>query len=131
LDTTDIEVDWQQPVAAIFKAAMDDDFNTPEAIAVLFDLANQVNKSGSLEEASLLKKLAGILGLLQRNPESYLQGEIAAGGISQDQIEALINQRLEAKRNKDFAFADSIRKQLLEDGIVLEDTSSGTTWRRD
>ena len=130
LDVADIEVDWQQPAAATFKAAMDDDFNTPEAVAVLFDLANQVNKGGSLESASILKKLAGILGLLQRNPESYLQGEVEVGAVSQDQIEALINQRLEAKRNKDFASADRIRKQLLEDGIVLEDTSSGTSWRR-
>jgi len=130
LDVADIEIDWQQSHAATFKAAMDDDFNTPEAVAVLFDLANQVNKSGSPDEASLLKKLGGILGLLQRNPETYLQGEIEAGGISQDQIEVLINQRLEAKRNKDFALADTIRKQLLEAGIVLEDTALGTSWRR-
>src|SRR5450830_1994495 len=130
LDVADIEIDWQQPAAATFKAAMDDDFNTPEAIAVLFDLANQVNKAGSLESASLLKKLAGILGLLQRNPESYLQGEVEIGSVSQAQIEELINQRLEAKRKKYFALADHIRKQLLEDGIVLEDTSSGTSWRR-
>jgi cysteinyl-tRNA synthetase len=130
LDVADIEIDWHQPPAARFKAALDDDFNTPEAIAVLFDLANLVNKSGSLGEASLLKKLAGILGLLQRNPESYLQGEVEANGIPQAQIERLINQRLDAKRNKDFALADAIRKQLLEAGVVLEDTSLGTNWRR-
>jgi cysteinyl-tRNA synthetase len=130
LDAVDIEVDWEQSPASTFKAAMDDDFNSPEAIAVLFELANQVNKSGSLKEASLLKTLAGVLGLLQRNPESYLQGEVGSGGISQDQIDSLINQRLEAKRNKDFALADAIRKRLLEAGIVLEDAASGTSWRR-
>jgi len=130
LQVTDIEIDWQQAPALSFKAAMDDDFNTPEALAVLFDLANQVNKSGSLKQASLLKKLAGVLGLLQRNPEGYLQGQAESGAISQAQIEALITQRLEAKRNKDFATADGIRKQLIEDGIVLEDHSSGTNWRR-
>ncbi|BCM24187.1 cysteine--tRNA ligase [Methyloradius palustris] len=130
LDVADIEIDWHQPAAATFKTAMDDDFNTPEAIAVLFDLANQVNKAGSLKEAGLLKKLASILGLLQRNPESYLQGEVEVGGISQELIWMLINQRLDAKKNKDFALADSIRKELLEAGIVLEDHSSGTSWRR-
>ncbi len=122
----DVEVDWQQPLAARFKAAMDDDFNTPEAMAVLFDLANELNKSKSTETAGLLKKLAGILGLLQRNPDDFLQGD-----MSQTlNIDDLIQARAEAKKAKNFAEADAIRKQLLEAGIVLEDTPQGTTWRR-
>ncbi|HNZ57170.1 MAG TPA: cysteine--tRNA ligase, partial [Methylophilaceae bacterium] len=124
--SADVEVDWQQPLAVRFKAAMDDDFNTPEAMAVLFDLANELNKSKSTETAGLLKKLAGILGLLQRNPDDFLQGD-----VSQTlNIDGLIQARIEAKKAKNFAEADAIRKQLLEAGIVLEDTPQGTTWRR-
>lgn len=122
----DVEVDWQQPLAARFKLAMDDDFNTPEAFAVLFDLANELNKSKSTETAGLLKKLAGILGLLQRNPDDFLQGD-----MSQTlNIDGLIQARTEAKKAKNFAEADAIRKQLLEAGIVLEDSPQGTSWRR-
>lgn len=124
--SADVEVDWQQPLAVRFKAAMDDDFNTPEAMAVLFDLANELNKSKSTETAGLLKKLAGILGLLQRNPDDFLQGEVA----QTLNIDGLIQARAEAKKTKNFAQADAIRKQLLEAGIVLEDTPQGTIWRR-
>jgi len=120
------DVDWQHPQAARFKAAMDDDFNTPEAIAVLFDLANEVNKTKDASALRLLKGLAGVLGLLQRSPDEFLQGE-ATGELD---VEGLIEARLAAKKNKNFAEADAIRKQLADAGIVLEDTPQGTTWRR-
>lgn len=120
------EPDWQHPQAARFKVAMDDDFNTPEAIAVLFDLANEANKTKQPQTQALLKNLAAILGLLQRDPDEFLQGEVSE---SLD-IEGLIQARLEAKKNKNFAEADAIRKQLAEAGVILEDTPQGTTWRR-
>ncbi|MDP3743821.1 MAG: cysteine--tRNA ligase [Methylotenera sp.] len=119
-------VDWQHPQAARFKDAMNDDFNTPEALAVLFDLANEVNKTKLAETARMLKNLSGVLGLLQRNPDDFLQGE-ASETLD---IDGLIQARLTAKKNKSFAEADAIRKQLAEAGIVLEDTPQGTTWRR-
>lgn len=119
-------IDWQHPQALRFKEAMDDDFNTPEAMAALFDLANELNKTKSVETAQLLKNLAGVLGLLQRNPEVFLQGE-ATQALD---VEGLIQARMTAKKTKDFAQADAIRKQLLEAGIVLEDSAQGTTWRR-
>jgi len=122
----DATVDWQHPQAARFKAAMDDDFNTPEAIAVLFDLANEVNRTKDTNSLRLLKGLAGVLGLIQRNPDEFLQGDVTAAL----DVESLIQARLAAKKNKSFAEADAIRKQLADAGIVLEDTPQGTTWRR-
>jgi cysteinyl-tRNA synthetase len=119
-------IDWQHPQALRFKEAMDDDFNTPEAMAALFDLANELNKTKLAETAQLLKNLAGVLGLLQRNPEVFLQGEETQAL----DVEGLIQARITAKKAKDFAQADAIRKQLLEAGIVLEDSAQGTTWRR-
>lgn len=125
------KIDWQQAQAAKFKTAMDDDFNTPEALAVLFDLANDLNKTKSVATAKLLKHLAGVLGLLQRTPESYLQSDVAASATENAlDIDALIIQRVEAKKAKNFAEADQIRKTLAEQGIVLEDTAQGTIWRR-
>ncbi|HEU4709702.1 MAG TPA: cysteine--tRNA ligase [Methylophilaceae bacterium] len=125
------EIDWDQAAAMKFKAAMDDDFNTPEAMAVLFDLANEVNKSHSVELASQLKSLANVLGILQREPEEFLQhGQPSAYGFAPEQIEGMIAQRLEARRSKNFAEADRIRKELLDAGIILEDGPQGTIWRR-
>lgn len=122
----DSVIDWLHPQAARFKDAMNDDFNTAEAMAVLFDLANEVNKTKSQEAVGLLKNLAGVLGLLQRSPDEFLQGD-ASGEMD---IDGLIHARLTAKKNKNFAEADAIRKQLAEAGVVLEDTPQGTTWRR-
>ncbi len=124
------DVDWSEAYAQRFKAAMDDDLNTPEAVAVLFDLANEVNRNQSAELAAQLKALAGVLGLLQRDPQEFLQGGASAGGLDDAAISAQIEARIAAKKAKNFAEADRIRKALLDAGIVLEDTAQGTTWRR-
>ena len=121
-----LPVDWSHPLAARFRDAMNDDFNTPEAMAVLFDLANEVNKTKSQDAVNLLTNLAAVLGLLERNPDEFLQG-VTSGDMN---VEAMIQARMIAKKNKNFAEADAIRKQLADTGIVLEDTSQGTTWRR-
>ncbi|MDO8206844.1 MAG: cysteine--tRNA ligase [Gallionella sp.] len=123
-------VDWNEPYALRFKAAMDDDFNTPEALAVLFDLANEVNRSQSAESALQLKALGAVLGLLQREPTEFLQGGSVAQGSDDALIAAQIVARNEAKQAKNYAEADRIRKALLADGIVLEDSAAGTNWRR-
>lgn len=127
VNVPDSDIDWQQPQAAKFKSAMDDDFNTPEAIAILFELANDLNKDKSQQTAALLKQLASIVGLLQRDPEAFMQGEDLGGELD---IDNLITARIAAKKGKDFAEADRIRKLLSDAGIVLEDTAQGTTWRR-
>ncbi|PPC96570.1 cysteine--tRNA ligase [Methylotenera mobilis] len=140
LDVIDAKVDWQHPYAVRFKQAMDDDFNTPEAMAVLFDLANEVNKTKSADVVSLLKNLAGVLGLLSRDSDDFLQGKSNAINANADgakltdnattlNVDDLITKRLEAKKAKNFAEADRIRKELAEAGIILEDTPQGTTWR--
>jgi cysteinyl-tRNA synthetase len=145
-------IDWSDAYAGRFKAAMDDDFNTPEAIAVLFELAAEVNRSKSATNSGLLKALGAILGLLGRDPTDFLQGRGASGAVqmepkegkgtgradvgapsaalSRDKIEQMIAARAAAKRAKNYAEADSIRNDLLDAGIVLEDTPRGTTWRR-
>jgi cysteinyl-tRNA synthetase len=122
------DIDWAQPQAASFKAAMDDDFNTPEAVAVLFELANETNKTKSAQTASLLKSLGGLLGLLQNDAVSHLQG--ATSAVDAEQIEQLIADRVAARKAKNFAEGDRIRQQLLDMGIVLEDTAQGTIWRQ-
>jgi cysteinyl-tRNA synthetase len=125
----DVSIDWAEPYAARFKAAMDNDFATSEAVAVLFELAAEVNRSKSAQAAGLLKALGACIGLLQGEPKAFLQAG-AADGESSEAIDALIARRAAAKAAKDFAQADSIRKQLLEQGIVLKDSPSGTTWER-
>jgi cysteinyl-tRNA synthetase len=127
-----VAIDWQHPFAARFKAAMDEDFGTPEAVAVLFDLASEVNRTRSGELAGLLRALGGCLGLLQGSADDFLQagsGAVAQGGDA-EQIAQLIAQRAAAKQQRDFAQADRIRQQLTDMGVVLKDSASGTTWER-
>ncbi len=125
------EIDWSEPHAAAFKAAMDDDFNTPIAVSVLFELANHVNKTSDVAAAQLLKSLAAVLGLLERPASEFLQAGGQAAEIDVAQVEALIEQRKAAKAAKDFAQADAIRAQLTEMGIVIEDKPGGAVdWRR-
>jgi len=122
---------------ARFFAAMDDDFNTPEALAVLFDLVREVNRlrresdNAAARLGAELCRLGGILGILQDDPEAYLRGgEGGAEGLSDAQIEDLIAQRLAARKGKNWAEADRIRDELKAKGVLLEDGAGGTTWRR-
>jgi cysteinyl-tRNA synthetase len=123
----DAPVDWDAPHAAAFRRAMNDDFNTPLALASLFELATEVNRGGSARDAGQLKSLAATLGVLQQSPKTFLQ---AGAGLDETAIRAAITARNEAKARKDYPEADRIRKSLFEQGVVLKDTPSGTTWVR-
>ncbi|MCW5654118.1 cysteine--tRNA ligase [Hydrogenophaga sp.] len=124
-------IDWGQPHAQRFRAAMDEDFGTPEAVAVLFELASEVNRTRDADLAGLLRALGGVLGLLQSDPAAYLQAGGAHGdGPDEAAILSLIDQRAAAKKSRDFALADCIRQDLLAQGIVLKDGPAGTTWER-
>ncbi len=122
--------DWHSNYGARFQAAMNDDFNTPEALAVLFELANEVNRTQTPELAAQLKGLGAVLGLLARPAQDFLQSGVETDGLDANAIEAAIAARQAAKKAKDFSKADEIRKNLLDQGIVLEDSAQGTTWRR-
>ncbi|WP_415884904.1 cysteine--tRNA ligase [Neptuniibacter sp. QD37_6] len=135
-----VEISDEAPVNdfdARFVEAMNDDFNTPKAISVLFELVNELNKAtreNSPEAGKLagqLVRLGSILGLLQQDADAFLKGEDKEGELSSDEIEALIGQRAEAKKAKNFAESDRIRDELAEQGIILKDSREGTTWFRE
>ena len=125
LDVPEREVDWAVPQAATFRAEMNEDFNTPGAVAVLFELANEANRTRSTDAAALLKGLAATLGFLQQTPRDYLR---AGNTLDEACIAERIAARDSAKKARDFALADQIRQGLLAEGIALKDSSAGTTW---
>ncbi|MDQ9832235.1 cysteine--tRNA ligase [Acinetobacter soli] len=129
----------EQTYVERFNTAMRDDFNTPEAMAVLFELIRELNRAVKEEQSDLattlystLRALTDILGLVQHHVDDFLKSTIGHedSGLSDSEIETLIQQRADAKKAKDFAGADAIRKSLLDSGIILEDTRQGTVWRR-
>jgi cysteinyl-tRNA synthetase len=125
---TSAPIDWTEPHAQRFRDAMDEDFGTPEAVAVLFDLAREIGR-GRAELAPQLRALGGVLGFLQRDPVEFLQAG-PAGTLSDAEIRERIESRSEARRRKDYAASDRIRAELEASGVVLEDEPGGTTWRR-
>jgi len=130
-------VTLQNDYAERFCAAMDDDFNTPRALAVLFEIASELNKAAREGDAAApqlaaqLKQLAGMIGLLQQDPDQFLQGEAGEGDLSSAEIEALIAQRAQARKDRDFAESDRIRDLLADKGIILKDSREGTSWYRE
>lgn len=131
------EMTLQNDYEQRFVEAMDDDFNTPRALAVLFEIASELNKAARNNDpvapqlAAQLKQLAGMIGLLQQEPDQFLQGEAGEGDLSAEEIEAFIEQRAQARKDKDFAESDRIRDLLAEKGVVLKDSRDGTSWYRE
>jgi cysteinyl-tRNA synthetase len=121
------EIDWSNSYAERFKKAMNEDFSTPEAVSVLFDLSVEVNKSKDPYLSGLLKALGSCLGILESSPSAFLK---AGASVGEPEIEKQIHARAQAKKEKNFALADEIRKALLDQGIVLKDSAQGTTWEK-
>ena len=124
----DLPLDWNEECAKRFAEAMNDDFNVPVAVAQLFELANRAQAQKSAAMSRQLKKLGAILNILQADPEVFLKGSTA--GLDEAAIEEAIAARAAAKKAKDYAKADEIRKHLAEQGVMLTDTPQGTTWQR-
>jgi len=118
-----------------FREAMDDDFNTPEALAILFELSKEINRTEDHAESTrlgnIMMRISSSLGLLESDSESWFKNSVAADGLSNEEIDELINQRIEAKAAKDWSKADAIRDELQAQGITLEDSGTTTSWRRD
>jgi len=131
------EAALENDYAERFCAAMDDDFNTPRALAVLFEVASELNKAVrdndpvASQLAAQLRQLGGMIGLLQQEPDQFLQGQGDTGGLTSDEIEVLIEQRAQARREKNFGESDRIRDLLAEQGIILKDSREGTRWYRE
>jgi len=125
--TEDFDINWENPYAKKFKQAMDDDFNTPLAISIIFEMVTELNKSQSEDVANMIKRLAATIGLINSNPIDFLQSDLV---ITPEEIEEYIKQRQIAKQNKDFNLADKIRDNLLAKGVILEDNKNGTIWRK-
>ena len=123
-------INWDLKFPSSFKKSLDDDFNTPEAIALLFELALKVNKDKNVEDANLLIKLGNILGILSHNAETFLKNDINNDIDIDIDIEGVIKKRNEAKASKDYKTADELREYLLENNILIEDTPTGTVWRK-
>jgi cysteinyl-tRNA synthetase len=126
------EIDWSNIWGERFRAAMDEDFNTVESLAVLFDLVNEANRSGDIGLAGQVRALARVLGLLCREASEFLQSgaENEVSGLDANVIEARIAARTAARKAGNFTEADRLRAELLAEGVVLEDGSHGTSWRR-
>lgn len=132
-----LSIDWSEPIAQRFKAAMEDDFATPECVAILFELARDINRDGNDQTVKLLFQLAGLMGFLERDPELWFKGGSGKTQVTNEQstvgdkaIEDGIEARNAARKARNFAESDRIRDTLLAQGIILEDGPNGTTWRR-